>query len=45
MINFWLYQGKAPRDGKPVELIVEKFEFVPAPKGKRRHTESLVPTG
>ena len=45
LINLWLYQGKPPRDGKPVELIVESFRFVPAPAGKRRATESLVPTG
>ncbi|RYG48050.1 hypothetical protein EON79_05625 [bacterium] len=45
IINFWLYQGKAPQLGKPSELIVEKFEFIPAPAGKRKHTESLSPTG
>jgi hypothetical protein len=45
MINFWLYQGKAPRDGKEAEVIVEKFEFIPAPAGKRRAKEHLVPTG
>src|SRR5262249_4071269 len=27
-INLWLYQGKAPTDGKPVEIVFSKFEFV-----------------
>lgn len=45
IINFWLYESKGPQDGKPEELIVEKFEFIPAPAGVRRHTESLSPTG
>ncbi|CAN5613814.1 hypothetical protein BH11ARM2_BH11ARM2_21840 [soil metagenome] len=45
IINFWQYENKPPRDGKPVELIVEKFEFIPASPGVRRHTESLSPTG
>ncbi|RYG34594.1 hypothetical protein EON81_15150 [bacterium] len=45
IINFWLYQGKDPQNGKPSELVVEKFEFIPAPAGKRKHTESLSPTG
>jgi hypothetical protein len=29
-INLWLYQGKAPTDGKEVELIVAGFRFKPA---------------
>jgi len=45
LINFWLYQGKAPGDGKPLEVIVESFTFTPAPAGKRKAIEHLVPTG
>lgn len=30
-INLWLIQGKPPRDGKEVEVIISRFEFVPAP--------------
>lgn len=28
-INLWLFRGSAPEDGRPVELIVRDFEFVP----------------
>jgi len=27
--NLWLFQGVPPSDGKEVELIIEKFEFIP----------------
>jgi hypothetical protein len=31
-MNLWLFQGHAPPDGREVEVIVSKFEFVaPAP--------------
>lgn len=45
MINLWLYEGKPPRDGRPVEVVIRGFRFTPAPAGKRRATEHLVPTG
>ena len=45
LINLWLYQGKPPTDGRPLEVIVESFKFTPAPAGKRRAVEHLVPTG
>lgn len=45
MINLWLIDGKAPRDGKPVEIVLKDFRFVPAPAGKRRASEHLTPTG
>jgi len=28
-INLWLMRGKAPQDGKEVEVVVERFSFVP----------------
>jgi hypothetical protein len=28
-INLWLYQGKAPCDDTPVEIIINKFSFTP----------------
>lgn len=30
-MNLWLYQGRAPTNKQPVEIVVNKFEFVPAP--------------
>lgn len=30
MINLWLWNGKPPRDGKELEIVIRKFEFVPA---------------
>ena len=45
MINLWLIDGKPPRDGRPVEVVVRDFRFVPVPPGKRRASEHLVPTG
>lgn len=45
MINLWLNEGKPPRNGKPVEVVISGFEFVPAPAGKRRAAEHLTPTG
>ncbi len=45
MINLWLIDGKPPRDGRLVEVVVRDFRFVPAPPGKRRASEHLVPTG
>ena len=34
-LNLWLFQGKAPSDGKEVEIIVKRFSFTPdaAPSG------------
>jgi hypothetical protein len=35
-INLWLKQGNAPRNGRPVEIVISKFEFAPAgPTGSR----------
>lgn len=45
MINLWLYEGKPPSDGKEVEATIRAFRFTPAPTGKRRAAEGLVPTG
>jgi len=28
-MNLWLYQGRAPKDGQPVEVVVNRFEFAP----------------
>lgn len=28
-INLWLFDGKAPSDNKEVEIIINKFEFIP----------------
>jgi hypothetical protein len=28
-INFWLFRGKAPSDGKPEEVIIDSFKFTP----------------
>ena len=30
-INLWLFQGKAPSDGKEVLITIKKFTFTPAP--------------
>jgi hypothetical protein len=30
-INLWLYQGRAPANGQPVEVVISNFEFIPAP--------------
>lgn len=30
-INLWLFSGNAPSDGKPVEVVIPKFTFTPAP--------------
>lgn len=30
-INLWLFRGRAPTDGQEVEVIVNRFKFVPAP--------------
>jgi hypothetical protein len=30
-INLWLFRGRAPSDRKPVEAIISRFEFEPAP--------------
>ena len=45
MINLWLIDGKPPRDGKPIEVVLRDFRFVPAPSGKRRASDHLAPTG
>ena len=45
MINLWLVDGKPPRDGKPIEIVLSDFRFVPAPPGKRRAADHLAPTG
>ena len=29
-MNLWLFRGAAPSNGKAVEVIVSRFEFVPA---------------
>ena len=29
-LNFWLFRGKAPQDGKPASLTLRGLEFVPA---------------
>ena len=28
-MNLWLFQGKPPRNGKQVEIIIERFTFTP----------------
>ena len=28
-MNLWLFQGNPPRNGDPVEIIVERFRFTP----------------
>lgn len=28
-IDLWLYQGNAPSNGQPVEVLISKFEFIP----------------
>jgi len=30
-INLWLFDGKAPSDGKEIEVVIKKFTFTPAP--------------
>lgn len=30
-INLWLFAGRPPTDGKPVEVVISKFEFTPMP--------------
>lgn len=30
-LNLWLFDGKAPADGKEVEVVIKKFAFTPAP--------------
>jgi hypothetical protein len=30
-LNLWLFQGRPPKDGKVVEVVVRAFGFVPAP--------------
>ncbi|MBU4200097.1 MAG: glycoside hydrolase family 16 protein [Verrucomicrobia bacterium] len=32
MINLWLFEGQSPSDAKEVEVVIRKFEFVPAQK-------------
>lgn len=29
-LNFWLFRGRAPQDGKAASLILRKLEFIPA---------------
>jgi hypothetical protein len=31
-INLWLFAGRPPGDGKPIEVVISKFEFTPAAK-------------
>jgi hypothetical protein len=31
--NLWLFRGRGPTDGRDVEVIVKRFEFVPIPDG------------
>ena len=37
LINLWLFQGKPPSDGKPVEIIIRQFKFTPL------ESKSLIP--
>lgn len=30
-INLWLVQGKPPQNGKEAEVVISRFEFIPAP--------------
>jgi hypothetical protein len=30
-MNLWLFRGSRPSDGKQVEVVISRFEFVPAP--------------
>jgi hypothetical protein len=30
-INLWLFQGHAPTNRSPVEIVINKFEFIPQP--------------
>ena len=30
-LNLWLFQGRAPSNGREVEVVVNRFEFVAAP--------------
>lgn len=29
--SFWLFQGRAPKNGQEVEIIIAEFKFIPAP--------------
>ncbi|MBN3006204.1 glycoside hydrolase family 16 protein [Chromobacterium alkanivorans] len=29
-INLWLFQGRPPKDGKEVEIVIKEFSFIPA---------------
>ncbi|OHX13406.1 glycoside hydrolase family 16 protein [Chromobacterium sphagni] len=29
-LNLWLFQGKPPKDGKEVEVVIKEFKFIPA---------------
>ena len=29
-INLWLFQGRPPKDGKEVEIVIQEFSFIPA---------------
>jgi hypothetical protein len=31
-VNLWLFQGRPPSDGKPVEIVIDHFAFVPEPE-------------
>ena len=28
-LNLWLFEGRAPTDGQPVEIVVDAFTFTP----------------
>jgi hypothetical protein len=28
-INLWLFQGKAPKNGQEIEVIIHQFKFTP----------------
>ena len=30
-MNLWLYQGLPPKDTDPIEVVVRRFTFTPAP--------------
>lgn len=31
-LNLWLFQGEPPTDGQEIEVVITKFEFIPAPQ-------------
>ena len=43
-LNLWLYNGAAPTNGQPVEVIVSRFVFVPSPLVAPTVTAVQIPT-